>query len=199
MRLIAHRINTFAELYTLPEDCPVEFDIRDSAGEILVTHDPFTTGSLFSEFAPLLKGRFCIVNIKSEGIEWRALDILKENGIEDFFFLDCSIPMIHKLTQRGENRIAVRFSEVEPIEGVLPWLKKVKWVWVDCFTKLIVTKRILELLKTVDTKVCLVSPELQGRPEDIELYIHALMEQGLTVDAVCTKAANFSKWSALLL
>jgi hypothetical protein len=199
MRLIAHRINTFADLYTLPDDCPIEFDLRDSAGQILVTHDPFTTGPLFSEFATLLTGRFCIVNIKSEGIEWRALEILKENGIEDFFFLDCSIPMIHKLTQSGENRIAVRFSEVEPIEGVLPWLKKVKWVWIDCFTKLMVTRKMLELLKVFDVKVCLVSPELQGRPDDIDNYIHSLMEQGLTVDAVCTKVSNFSKWSALLL
>lgn len=198
MHLIAHRINTFADFYTLPEDCPIEFDLRDSAGEVIVTHDPFTTGPLFSEFTLLLKGRFCIVNIKSEGIEWRVLEMLKENDIEDFFFLDCSIPMIHKLTQKGENRIAVRLSEVEPIEGVLPWLKKVKWVWVDCFTKLIVTKRMLELLKISDTKVCLVSPELQGRPEDIEPYIHALMEQGLAVDAVCTKIYNFSKWSVLL-
>lgn len=199
MRLIAHRINTFAELYTLPEDCPVEFDLRDSAGEILVTHDPFTTGPLFSEFAPLLKGRFCIVNIKSEGIEWRVLEVLKKNEIEDFFFLDCSIPMIHKLTQSGESRIAVRFSEVEPFEAVLPWLKKVKWVWVDCFTKLMVTRKMLEFLKEFTINVCLVSPELQGRPEDIDTYIHALMEQGLAVDAVCTKISNFSKWSALLL
>ncbi len=195
MRRIAHRINTFTELYTLPEDCAVEFDLRDSAGEIIVTHDPFTKGPLFSEFAPRLKGRFCIVNIKSEGIEWRALEILNENGIEDFFFLDCSIPMIHKLVQSGEHRIAIRLSEYEPLEGVLPWLGKVTWVWMDCFTKLLATRTILEFLKGANLSVCLVSPELQGRPGDIKVYRDALLKQGLTVDAVCTKAYNFDVWA----
>lgn len=195
MRLIAHRINTFAELYTLPEDCPIEFDLRDSAGEVIVTHDPFTTGPLFSEFAPLLKGRFCIVNIKSEGIEWKVLEVLKKNGIEDFFLLDCSIPMIHKLTQKGENRIAIRFSEYEPLESVLCWSGKVKWVWMDCFTKLMARKQDMELFKLCKMNVCLVSPELQGRPDDIDVYINILAEQGISVDAVCTKATNFTKWS----
>lgn len=199
MRLIAHRINTVYELLDLPEDCPVEFDLRDSAGEILVTHDPFSTGPLFSEFAAHLKNRFCIVNIKSEGIEWRALEVLKMNGIEDFFLLDCSIPMIHKLTQKGERRIAIRFSEYEPLENILPWLGKVKWVWMDCFTKLLANKKDMEFLKLCNVNVCLVSPELQGRPDDIHTYIQTLLKQGLTVDAVCTKVHNFSKWSALLL
>ena len=57
----------------------------------------------------------------------------------------------------------------------------------------------MELFKLCKMNVCLVSPELQGRSDDIDIYIHALMEQGLTVDAVCTKVANVSKWSALLL
>lgn len=198
MRLIAHRINTIADLYSLPEDCPIEFDLRDSGGEVIVTHDPFTNGTLFSNFAPLLKGRFCIVNIKSEGIEWRVLEMLKEHGVEDFFLLDCSIPMIHKLTQKGENRIAIRFSEYEPHESVLRWSGKVKWVWMDCFTKLMARKEDMKLFKLANLNVCLVSPELQGRPDDIDIYINILTEQGISVDAVCTKAANFSKWSILL-
>ena len=198
MQLIAHRINTFAELYTLPEDCAIEFDLRDSGGKVTVTHDPFTTGPEFSTFAPLLKGRFCIVNIKSEGIEWKVLEILKENGIEDFFFLDCSIPMIHKLVQKGENRIAIRFSEYEPIEYALKWLFKIQWVWIDSFTEFKFTSYEADMLNQANMKLCLVSPELQGRPEDIEHYIQHIQEQGLKIDAVCTKVANFSKWSALL-
>lgn len=198
MRFIAHRINTIHELVDLPEDCSVEFDIRDSAGDILVTHDPFTTGPSFSEFAPHLKGRFCIVNIKSEGIEWRALKILKENGIEDFFFLDCSIPMIHKLVQSGESRIAVRFSEYEPIEYVLSWLFKVQWLWIDSFRAFKFTSYEADLLECAKMKLCIVSPELQGRPEEIDMYVQTIQEQGLKIDAVCTKVANFSKWSALV-
>ena len=121
MRLIAHRINSVKELAALDPTCPIEFDVRDSGGRILVTHDPFTVGDDFEDFAPYLRGRFSIVNIKSEGIEWKVLEILRAQDVHDFFLLDCSVPMMNKLAQAGERRFAVLFSEYEIIYSVLRW------------------------------------------------------------------------------
>jgi hypothetical protein len=196
-RLIAHRINTLEELYTLDVNTPIEFDVRDSGGHILVTHDPFTTGDDFEDFAPKLRGRFCIVNIKSEGIEWKVLEILNACDVHDFFLLDCSVPMMNKLAQAGERRFAVRFSEYESIHSVLPWSGIAQWVWVDCFYTYILTEFITNQLRQAGFKICLVSPELQGRPNDIPRYIEHLRINNIAVDAVCTKIYNFDAWRAL--
>lgn len=197
MRLIAHRINSMDELVALEPSCPIEFDVRDSGGRILVTHDPFTTGDDFEDFALQLRGRFCIVNIKSEGIEWKVLEILKGCNVHDFFLLDCSVPMMNKLAQAGEQRFAVRFSEYESINSVLRWSGIAQWVWVDCFYTYILTEFIANQLRQAGFQICLVSPELQGRPNDIPRYIAHLRPNNIAVDAVCTKLYNFNTWGAL--
>jgi hypothetical protein len=197
MYLVAHRINTRDELAALDEGCPIEFDLRDSGGKILVTHDPFTDGEDFAEFVRLLKGRFLIVNIKSEGIEYKVLELLKVNGCVDFFLLDCSPPMMVKLSAAGETRLAIRFSELETLETVLRWGGRAQWVWVDCFFGRTLTKKIVNELKEKGFKLCLVSPDLQKRPEDIESYIDYLRENNCVVDAICSKVARFSEWKRL--
>ena len=194
MRLIAHRINTIHQLAALPESCPVEFDVRDSGGNLLVTHDPFTDGDLFDMFASHLGTRFCIVNIKSEGIEWKVLDILRKYNVNDFFLLDCSVPMMWKLTQQGESRFAVRLSELESINSVLRWSGYAQWVWVDCFYTYILTEFIEKQLHNAGFKLCIVSPELQGRIDDIPRYRSHLLTNKIKVDAICTKSYNFDKW-----
>jgi hypothetical protein len=197
MRLIAHRINTLEELATLDEKTPIEFDVRDSGGRLLVTHDPFTDGVDFEVFAPHLRNRFCIVNIKSEGIEWKVLEILRDCSVRDFFLLDCSVPMMFKLVQRGERRFAVRYSEYESINSVLRWSGLAQWVWVDCFHTYFLTEFIMNQLRQAGFNICIVSPELQGRPEDIPNYIDHLQRNNVSVQAVCTKAYNFPAWVAL--
>jgi hypothetical protein len=197
MRLVAHRINTLAELAALDERCAIEFDLRDSGGKILVTHDPFTDGEDFSEFVGLLKGRFLIVNIKSEGIEYKVLELLKGAGCEDFFLLDCSPPMMMKLSSAGETRLAVRFSEMETLESVLCWKGRVQWVWVDCFFGQTLNAYVADLLRAEGFKLCLVSPDLQKRPEDIEPYVKYLAETGCSIDAVCCKVPQFELWKRL--
>lgn len=197
MRLIAHRINTLEELQSLNETCPIEFDIRDSGGRLLVTHDPFTDGLDFEVFAPHLRKRFSIVNIKSEGIEWRVLEILRDCSVRDFFLLDCSVPMMVKLMNHGERRFAVRYSEYESINSVLRWSGIAQWVWVDCFYTYFLTEFIMNQLRQAGFNICIVSPELQGRPEEIQHYINHLRANHVAVQAVCTKVHNFTQWNSL--
>jgi hypothetical protein len=195
--LIAHRINRLEDLKALPPDTAVEFDVRESDYQLTVRHDAFTTGESFISFLPYLKTRFCIVNVKCEGVELYILKLFAMHGIENFFFLDCSIPMIHKLTHQGESRIAVRWSEYESLPSVIGWAGKVQWVWVDCFTMYPLTKQSVDKLKRFGFKLCLVSPELQGRDADIEPSCKILKINDIRPDAVCTKVYNFPRWSTL--
>jgi len=43
-------------------------------------------------------------------------------------------------------------------------------------------------------RLCLVSPELQGREKEIPAYKAEIAARGITFDAVCTKAHNIPQW-----
>jgi hypothetical protein len=146
---------------------------------------------LLQEFLKHCDHAFYIVNIKSEGIEFEVLHLLAAYDIENFFLLDCSFPMIVRLARQGESRIAVRVSEFESIQTVLSLAGKVQWVWVDVFTKVPVTPPECLILKQAGFKLCLVSPELQGRLVDLPAY---RAEIGAEMDMVCTKVP--SVWSS---
>lgn len=196
---IAHRINTVSELIQVPSKFGVEIDLRDEAGEIILQHDPFLpknvlTSDLFVDFLKKYNHGTLILNIKSERIEHKVLDQLKAFNITDYFFLDSSFPMIYLMSNLGENNFALRYSECEGIDTIRSMKGKVNWVWVDCFSKLPINKIIYDEIKGMGYKVCLVSPELQGRPEDIEPYKVYLNDNDILFDAICTKIYNIDAW-----
>jgi len=195
---IAHRINSSALANNLPKDYGIEFDLRESEKSIIVTHDPFTHGEDFEYFLSNLNtNRFLIVNIKGEGFEEKVLGLLKKYKFEDFFLLDCSFPAIIRLSNLGEKRIAMRFSEYESLETI--WLNKdiIQWVWIDCFTQFPLTKSIEKQIHSMGLKICMVSPELQYHGNDIEIYGKYIRNNFIKIDAVCTKEYNVSLWEEL--
>ena len=198
--IIAHRINELneeiaKEVFSKADG--IEFDIRDSNGEIIVQHDPYKSGQLFREFITFFDpSKFYIVNVKSEGIETLALKLLEERGIYKFFLLDCSIPMMIKLSKNGERRLAVRFSEYESIETVLSMKELVEWVWVDCFSKMPLTKEISNIFSNNGLKTCIVSPELQSQPEKVSEYSSVLSK--IHFNAVCCKLPFIHSWLSSL-
>ncbi len=184
MLFVAHRINTIEELLDVPLNCGVEIDLRETIhGDCVLQHDPFKDGVYFEEWLKYYKHSMLICNIKSEGIEMYVRDMLKKHDIEQYFFLDSSIPMINKLMKIGETRIAVRYSEIEPIEFVEKFVGKCEWLWVDCFSKYPCIDN--EICKKF--KICLVGPTLQGHKSDIFAY------DNMNVHAVCDKMYNYSK------
>lgn len=186
MRLYRHRVNTIDALDRLPADLGLELDLRSSGDDVLVTHDPFTDGPRIEEFFPRIGRRPCIFNVKCEGIEARVRDVASRHGVEDWFMLDLSVPAAMKLARAGERRIAVRYSEVEPKEGVLAWAGRASWVWVDCFTRFPVEEPAWSEIAEA-FQVCLVSPELQGH-DDATFDALRRSVEGRRFDAVCTKA-----------
>ncbi len=194
MNFIAHRVNTIAELKKIPIEYGVEIDLRDNGSRLILQHEPFKSGENFEEYLKYYKHRTIVFNIKSERIEFRILELVRKYCIKSYFFLDSSFPMIYQLTKQGERNIALRFSEFESLDSIFLMKDKVEWVWVDCFTKLYINKKNYRILKNAGFKLCLVSPELQGRVNDIDKYSRYLKKENIIFDAICSKICNINKW-----
>lgn len=188
-----HRINDIKALNSLPENLGVEFDLRDSNQKIVMTHDPFSTGELFEDYIKHVKSRFLIVNVKSEGVEQQALQLLKQNQIANYFFLDLSFPALVKLSQQGEKNLSARFSKYEPVEYVKKMAPLVTWVWADFFEKEGISQDQIKLFHDLGLKVCLVSPELLKENSASDIKPYALSLQHEAPDMVCTKRPDVWK------
>jgi hypothetical protein len=198
MNYIAHRINTVAELRKLPREYGVELDLRDNLdGRIYIQHNPFEAGEDFEDYLKEYHHGTMILNVKSERIELKIQELMKKYGITDYFYLDSSFPMIYLLSQSGEKRVALRISEYEGLDTARNMAGKVEWIWVDCFSKIPIGRNEYEELKKLGYKLCFVSPELQGRDEDIEAYAQQLKNDGMVFDAICTKYYNVDRWENL--
>ena len=189
MHIIKHRINTLAELTCLDTIYGAEVDIRTHNGQLIISHDPLASGELFSDWIKHYRHGTLILNVKEEGLESHLRYLMKAHKIDDFFFLDQSIPFLIKTAKSGESRCAVRFSQFESIETVAKLARFIDWVWIDCFTVFPFSQNAIYKLQSLGLKTCLVSPELQGRFE-ISLIAEAKREMvnlSFLPTAVCTK------------
>lgn len=188
-RIFHHRRNTAALLAETQPGHGVEIDIRCRGDRLVVTHDPFTDGPDLSAWLRGYRHTGIIANVKEEGLEQHVLDAFAAAGVADFFFLDQSFPYLRRWADEGERRAAVRVSEEESLDTALRLAGRVDWVWVDCFDGFwlrdVEARRMIE----AGLKLCLVSPELQGRFDTAEIRQarSAFAGWGLPIHAVCTK------------
>ena len=189
MKLISHRRNTVSELLATDTKYGIEVDIRSEGNRLIIHHDPCVGGESFEEWIDAYRHGTLILNVKEEGLEERLIVLMQSKGITNYFFLDQSFPFLVKWSKAGEHRCAVRVSEFESIETALALAGKVDWVWVDCFTRFPLSEHDARRLKGAGFKLCLVSPELQGRDANVEIPNLAsfLRELNIVADAVCTK------------
>ncbi|WP_374591758.1 phosphatidylinositol-specific phospholipase C/glycerophosphodiester phosphodiesterase family protein [Aquabacterium sp.] len=196
MKLIAHRRNTIEELCATPARYGVEIDLRSLGTDLIVQHDPYVSGEDFERWLDHYKHGTLILNVKEEGLEERLIALMAQRGISDYFFLDQSFPFLIRWANRGERRCAARVSEYESIETALTLAGRIDWIWVDCFTRFPLDLQAANRLKQAGFRLCLVSPELQGRSaqEHIPQLAEQLLELGIQPDAVCTKRPDI--WEA---
>ncbi|MBK3773453.1 hypothetical protein GAY31_04545 [Azospirillum brasilense] len=188
MKIIRHRRNTLAELQATPTELGVEVDIRSQGTELVIHHDPFVAGEPFEAWIAAYRHGTLILNVKEEGLETRLLALMERHGITDFFFLDQSFPFLVKTANQGERRCAVRVSEFESVDTALTLAGRIEWVWVDCFTRFPLDTAQAARLQDAGLKLCLVSPELQGRGTAGIADMRRLLErEGIVAEAVCTK------------
>ena len=155
-------------------------------------------GETFEEYLKNYRHGLMILNVKSERIEHKVLELIKKYEIKEYFFLDSSFPMIYLLSSTGEKRVAVRFSEFEGIDTLEKMSGKCQYAWVDCFTKFPLDSSTFQELKKLGYLLAFVSPELQGRDQDIENYAQIMRDESISFDYICTKSYNISRWKSAL-
>lgn len=189
MKVIAHRRNTIEALQATPGKYGVEVDIRSVGDRLVIHHDPFVEGVSFDAWLAHYRHGTLILNVKEEGLEARVIDLMRAHSISDYFFLDQSFPFLIKWARLGEKRCAVRVSEFESVETALSLAGMVEWVWVDCFSKFPLSTEEGIRLREAGFRLCLVSPELQGRTDEQEItkMQRELADRAIAIDAVCTK------------
>lgn len=192
MIIVAHRRNTIEELQSTPSNLGIEVDIRSQSDELIIHHDPFSPGVNFAKWLDSYQHKLLILNVKEEGLEDRILQLMTAKKITDFFFLDQSFPFLIKWANKGERRLAIRVSEYESIETALNLKDKIQWAWIDCFTHFPISEKNINLVKQSGLKLCIVSPELQGRNAEIEVpeMRNQIKALDLKIDAVCTKRVD---------
>lgn len=189
IEIVTHRRNRIAELAATPVAYGVEVDIRSRGHDLITQHDAFKDGERFEDWIRAYRHSLLILNVKEEGLEDRLLSLMAEHGIERFFFLDQSFPFLVRTAGLGERRCAVRVSEYEACETALSIAPVIDWAWIDCFTRFPLSAQEARALKSAGLRLCLVSPELHGRPAEtgIPEMRRDLAEMAISFDAVCTK------------
>ncbi|HOK38020.1 MAG: hypothetical protein WHW07_05555 [Bacteroidales bacterium] len=194
MLIINHRVNSTQELVKIPSIHGVEIDVRAYKKEIILNHEAFENGERLNDFLKNFNHEFIIINIKEFGFENEILNILKNYRIENYCFLDLSYSGIHEFVKMGNKNFAVRLSNYESIENVLKLKSKAGWVWVDCFDDIYKEIENLKIARDNDFRVCIASPDLLGRPAQIEEYKKLFFQNDFIPDAVCVKKEYYLNW-----
>lgn len=197
MKIIKHRINTIKELMLVKSDYGVEIDLRSKNSEIILSHDPFSEEVVyFNDWLKFYHHQTLVLNIKEEGLENKALEIMSSFEVEEFFFLDQSFPFMMKTLMHGESRVAIRFSDQESFDTIFKIsnleLVNPDWVWIDSFSGKWSHLTNLGKIRSLGFKVCLASPELHGRNLNLEREDIRGFLKNSQIDAVCTKSPE--KW-----
>jgi hypothetical protein len=145
----------------------VETDIRDQNGAIVISHDvpsmPCISLQALLKEAILNsagKPRTLALNVKSDGLA----DLLKKTLLDyrslDCFVFDMSVPDMRSYLHTNIS-VFTRLSDVEPFPA---WLDLSEGVWLDAFKREWFNMDIIRDLLGIKKRVCVVSPELHGRP-----------------------------------
>ncbi len=145
-----------------------ETDIRDSLGKLVISHD-VPTGKemsldkfldITSRYADANSPISLALNIKSDGIAFLLLKQLVDCSHLDYFVFDMSIPDMRLYLNAG----VPFFTRMSEIERNPPFLEEAAGVWLDAFESEWYDLNDISNLLAIGKKVCVVSPELHGRP-----------------------------------
>lgn len=188
MKIYSHRVNTISALEKIAPHHGIEIDLRTNFGDLILSHDPYAEGDLFSEWLKYWRGQSLILNVKEDALENSIMEHLVQYGISDFFFLDQSYPSIRRTINMGITKVATRVSDFEDLETSLK--SGSDWVWLDSFSgNWEYLKESVPVITQNGQKTCLVSPELQRVDSAVELILlqEMIQENNLAVTSVCTK------------
>jgi hypothetical protein len=173
-----------------------ETDVRDCAGELVISHDmPTGTELRVSDFLDIYCSSGCkeplALNIKSDGLQESLKILLEDFKVNNYFLFDMSVPDA-VVSLRNELICYTRQSEYEQ---PCSFYEQASGVWMDEFhSDWIDFCQVQEHLKN-GKKVCIVSPELHGRdPKEKWLqYIEFNKFTGSEDIILCTDLPEIAK------
>lgn len=144
-----------------------ETDVRDCAGKLVISHDPPLGGemplddflSLHARHDPRLP---LALNIKADGLQDLFMPIVARHHPADWFVFDMSIPDTRGWLARGAP-VFVRQSDIE-CEPC--FYQAAAGIWLDSFAHDWATEKDIAAHLDAGKRVCIVSPELHGRPPE---------------------------------
>lgn len=139
-----------------------ETDVRDVAGQLVISHDMPVGGELTLEgLLDIMAGRNLplAVNVKADGMAQALKNTFARHGHTQWFAFDMAVPDMRTYLREGLVTYT-RLSEVEPSPA---WIDKVTGVWLDGFESEWFSNQVIADLLAQGKHVCVVSPELHGR------------------------------------
>lgn len=197
--IIVHRINKLCQLDELSSKYGLEFDVREGPNNsIKISHDLFEDGEDFENYINVIKSNFFVINVKSDGLEEVIIEKMEKHAIENYVFLDSSLPTIIRLTSKGFRKFMIRQSEFEPLEQLLKFQGLCEWVWLDSFYSKPPSLETVKFIRNLGFDICLVSPELQQNESMLGTYLNAKIFGPNLIETICTKSANITAWENIL-
>ena len=143
-----------------------ETDFRDFDRSLVISHDPpdssaLSADAMFRALAERDASLPLAVNIKADGLQTLLKKAITEHGIGNYFLFDMSIPDAIVSIRTG-LRIFTRQSDVETEPNLY---REAAGVWMDSFfDDSWLTPDAISRHLDAGKQVCLVSPELHGKP-----------------------------------
>jgi hypothetical protein len=143
----------------------IETDVRDCNGGLVISHDPPTgrpiaLETFFEQYRRSGNGAPLALNIKADGLCDRLQSALIEYGVSNYFVFDMSVPDALQYVRR---RVPL-FTRQSEYEAEPSFYEDADGVWMDCFEREWMEAAQIQRHLAQGKKVCLVSPELHGRP-----------------------------------
>ncbi|KPC35433.1 Uncharacterized protein ABJ99_3842 [Pseudomonas syringae pv. cilantro] len=139
-----------------------ETDVRDVAGQLVVSHDMPVGGELTLDgLLDIMAGRNLplAINVKADGMALALRETFARHGHTNWFAFDMAVPDMRSYLQE-KVLTYTRLSDVEPSPA---WIDQAAGVWLDGFDSEWFSNQVIDDLLARGKRVCVVSPELHGR------------------------------------
>ncbi len=145
----------------------VETDIRDHAGQVVISHDPPGPGGaptleqLLEVYTASGSRQMLALNVKSDGLHGQVARALTKVNVAPgrYFLFDMAVPEALGYLQRNMPC----FTRESEIESVPAFIDRAAGVWLDCFFGDWIDGEAILKHHKAGRRVALVSPELHGR------------------------------------
>ena len=145
----------------------VETDLRDCAGDIVVSHDmpqpgAMTFDALLDLYLSYPTRPTLALNVKADGMAATIAERLTSRGITQYFVFDMSVPDTLGYLAEGMT-VFTRHSEYEA-ESLLD--ERAAGIWLDAFERPFVAPDDIDRVLGRGQIAALVSPELHRKPHE---------------------------------